>query len=290
LDVAYTPKSYRNRFDAANYARQIIESKHYKPSLVLTSFWVGSEKKILTMLNDKKIPIITINSDLSEQQFASLGRPRERFPLWLAHLSPNDTKAGNQLAQAIIKESRDRRCHGKKCDVNIFAITGLSYSAVSKQRANGLNTVTRDDHFARLLGIIYGNWDRSLVASKAQTIIQRHDDIDAFWIASDVMAYGLLEGLDSAQMALPEETIIGGIDWSPDTIKKIKNGEMDISLGGHFMEAGWALILFYDYLNKVDLPSDITPVIKTEMSLLNTYNIDELGPFLVAPKWSREQI
>lgn len=290
LDVAYTPKSYRNRFDAAHFVRQLIDSKSYKPSLIVTSFWVGSEESILTMLDAEKIPLISINSDLSAAQFTDLGKPRQRFPLWLAHFSPNDTKAGNQLATAINEESRRRRCLGKSCEVNIFAITGLSYSAVSKQRSTGLKKAVHADIKANLLNIIYGNWERTLVASKAKTIVQRHSDINAYWIASDVMAYGLLEGLKSAQFNLPENTIIGGIDWSPETIEKIRRGEMDISLGGHFMEAGWGLILFYDYLNKVELPVSTTTIIKTEMSLLNIQNINELGPFLIAPKWSTERI
>lgn len=290
LVIAYSPNSHRNRFDAATYIKDQLDTMKRQPSLVITSFWVGSEREILTLLNDRRIPLITVNSDLSGEQFVKLGRPREKFDLWLAHFSPNDTLAGQQLAFAIIEESRRLRCDSNACNVNIFAITGLSYSAVSKQRVRGLQIATREDLRVNLLSVIYGNWDRKLVESKAQPILQRHDDINAFWFASDVMAYGLQDGIESSKLALQANTVIGGIDWSPATIGKIKDGEMHVSLGGHFMEAGWGLILFYDYLHNVDLPISSTTVIKTKMGLLNKQNIDELGPFLTSPKWSKEQL
>lgn len=139
------PQEYRNRFGAATFLQEILDSNKPRPNLVLTSFWVGSEEKILTILGEKKIPLITINSDISTEQFASLGKPRERFPYWLAQLSPNDMAAGNQLAKALIQASRAKRCPLENCRVNMFAITGMSYSAVNIQRINGLKQTKRRD-------------------------------------------------------------------------------------------------------------------------------------------------
>lgn len=291
LKVAYTPAEYRNRFDAANYINQQITAMKHKPSLVITSFWVGSEQKILSLLDKQQIPLITINSDLSEQQFLEFGKPRTKYKLWLAHFSPNDTLAGQILTQAIVSNKRKLKCPNKTtCEVNIFAVTGLSYSAVSKQRANGLTKQIRSDKKANLLSLVYGNWDRNLVKTKTPTILRRHNDIDAFWFASDVMAYGLIDGAKTEGITLNKDTVIGGIDWSPATINMIRTGQMHVSLGGHFMEAGWGLILFHDYLNGVKLPLETTSVIKTEMSLLSKENLDELGPFLDNPHWSRHKL
>lgn len=286
LDVAYTPKSMRNRFTAAKYLKQLIESKRQKPSLVLSSFWVGSEEGILTYLDKNKIPLITINSDITSEQFKQLGLPRQRFPYWLAHLSPNDTFAGEQLAQAILNESRDLRCDSNFCEVNIFAITGSSHSAVSHQRANGLKTAIEQDRKSKILNIVHGNWARNLVAKMMKTVFLRHKKIDAFWVASDVMAYGIKDGLDKQNKKLPATTVVGSIDWSPSSINKIKQHEMNMSLGGHFMEGGWGIILFFDYLNGKDFIEETSSVIKTEMSILNNKNADVLGRFLSAAKWS----
>lgn len=56
------------------------------------------------------------------------------------------------------------------------------------------------------------------------------------------MAYGLEVGIRAQNNQLSENTIIGGIDWSPPTIQKIEQDSMQMKLGGHFLEAGFALI------------------------------------------------
>jgi len=290
LEIAYAPEGYRNRFWAADYIKNILSSRTQQPDLVITSFWVGSEEKILTMLGNKKIPLISINSDVSEEQFSKLGQPRERFPYWIAHLSPNDTDTGYQLANNIVQRSRDIRCPSSNCNVNLFAITGMSASAVSKQRIKGLEQLLKEDLKSKLLNVVYGNWDRKLVEGMTDAIFSRHKDINAFWIASDVMAYGLEDGIFKMNMSLPKNTIIGGIDWSPPTINKIKQGKMHMSLGGHFLEAGLSLILFYDYLNNTDFKDDIGVVIKTDMSILDKHNVDSLGVFLSQPHWSKSRL
>ncbi len=290
LEVVYTPQAYRNRFGAAEFLKEILDSKKALPKLVLSSFWVGSELKILTMLDEMKISFISINSDISKEQFSVLGKPRERFPYWLAQLSPNDFAVGGQLATAMLKESRARRCPTTHCDVSIFAITGMSYSAVSTQRLDGLKQAVQADKQSRIINSVYGHWDRKRVEKMTSTIISRHNDIDAFWIASDVMAYGLQDGLAAMKHTLPSTTIIGSIDWSPASIDKVKEGSLHMSVGGHFMEAGWSLILFYDYINNTDFADELGVIIRTEMSLLDKHNVDTLGSFLKAPRWSNKRI
>ncbi|MCF2948586.1 ABC transporter substrate-binding protein [Paraglaciecola aquimarina] len=290
IDVAYAPEAYRNRFGAAAYIKEVLAKDTRLPDLIITSFWVGSEQKILSMLDTKKIPLISINSDISDEQFAELGKPREIFPYWLAHLSPNDTIAGSKLANAFINLSREKRCFSSDCKVNIFAITGMSYSAVSVQRVKGLEQILQQDLKSHLLNVVYGNWDRERVAGMANTIFSRHKDIHAFWIASDVMAYGLEDGLKNSNISMPKDTIIGSIDWSPASIEKIKQNKMHVSLGGHFLEGGLSLILFYDYLNGYDFAQEMGVVIKTEMSILDKNNVEQLGPFLQKPKWSKSRL
>ncbi len=290
LKVAYPPENYRNRFNAADYIKQQIAASEDLPILVLTSFWLGSEEEILRYLNSIKVPLISINSDISQEQFEKLGKPRERFPYWLAQLSPNDTQVGEQLGQALLEKYRQRTCEGKACPVKVFGITGLSYSAVSKQRLNGLRQAVTNDKNSTLLATIYGDWDRERVKKITSPIINRHKDIDVFWLASDVMAYGLLEGIEALPDSSRPNAIIGSIDWSIQTIDKIKNDQIVISVGGHFLEGGLAIILFYDYINGVDFIDELGTSIKTQMSVLDTNNIASLGQFLMSPKWDDEYL
>ena len=290
LNVAYPAPKYRNRFEAHNFIKKQIEASELQPVLVLTSFWVGSEEKILTYLSSQGIPLISINSDVTEEQFNSLGRPRERFPLWLAQLSPNDELVGQQLAKALIEQSRERRCFDENCMVNIFGITGLSYSAVSQQRVSGLKQIVSNDESSSLLGTVFGDWSKDRVKGISSNIVMRHEDINALWVASDVMAYGFIEGLKASSLTLPSNTVIGSIDWSQETIEKIKTDALQISLGGHFLEGGQAIVLFHDYINGVDFADELGVVIKTPMSILDRNNVSELGALLEKPHWRADKI
>ncbi|MFC3122212.1 ABC transporter substrate-binding protein [Agaribacter flavus] len=290
LEVAYAPKEYRNRFAALSFIKERVASSKKKPNLLITSFWLGSEFDILTYLEEQKIYGISINSDISQEQYARLGRPREQFTYWLASLSPNDTLAGKQLAEAILSHVKTKNCPLVSCEINVFAITGLRYSAVSIQRATGLHEALANEPQSKLLNLVYGKWDRQVVRGMTEAIIQRHDKIDAFWVASDVMAYGIFDRLNELGIELDPATVVGGIDWSPYSVELIENGTMTMSLGGHFLEGGWAITLFFDYLNGRDFEQETGSVIKTSMSLLNANNVKEVGQFLSNPQWSPEQL
>jgi ABC-type sugar transport system substrate-binding protein len=118
----------------------------------------------------------------------------------------------------------------------------------------------------------------------------RHEDINALWVASDVMAYGFIEGLKASSLTLPSNTVIGSIDWSQETIEKIKTDALQISLGGHFLEGGQAIVLFHDYINGVDFADELGVVIKTPMSILDRNNVSELGALLEKPHWRADKI
>jgi ABC-type sugar transport system substrate-binding protein len=291
LDVVHTPRIYRNRFNVVNFVEGYLDSLPTYPDLVVTSFWLGSEHKMLSMLDKKQIPSITINSNISVEQLSMLGQPREKFPLWLGHISPDDVNVGEQLGLLLIEQvKKEKKCLSKKCKVDLFAITGLNYSAVSLQRIAGLKKAVESDRWSALLNVVYGNWKREAVASMMNTITTRHPHIDAYWVASDIMAYGIQDGLEEINKALPVDTLVGSIDWSPPTVNEIRKGHIDFSLGGHFMEAGWALMLYADYLAGFDFADSLGTVINVPMSLLSKDNVDTLGAFLSTPKWTSDNL
>jgi ABC-type sugar transport system substrate-binding protein len=290
LDVAYPPESMRNRFRAAEFIENRINASPQKPSLVLTSFWVGSEEEILLLLQKHDIALISINSDVSLQQSKSIGKPREKYPNWLAQLSPNDFLVGKDLGTALIKQGRNNKCPNQACNINLFAITGQSFADVSKQRLAGLEEAVKADGNSQILGFVYGDWSKQRVAQITPTIVKRHTSIDAFWLASDIMAYGLLEGLETSKMSIPKHSVIGSIDWSNETPSLIEQNKLTMSMGGHFLEAGFSLVLYYDYLNGIDFSDELGLVIKTPMSHIHKNNAQVFGDFLHSPQWSKEAI
>jgi hypothetical protein len=87
-----------------------------------------------------------------------------------------------------------------------------------------------------------------------------------------------------------KQVLLGSFDWSPETIPYIQNGDITLSLGGHFLEAGLALVLYYDFINGLDFAKKHGTIIETTLSELNDSNVELIGPFLRHPKWNKNVI
>ncbi|MDU0355529.1 ABC transporter substrate-binding protein [Paraglaciecola aquimarina] len=286
VDVHYVPGKYRDRFGVVGYIKNYLNDRQHPPTLVMSAFLFGAEEKLLALLNEQSIPFISLNSYVSAQQFVELGKPRERFPLWLGHFSPNDIQVGKQLMQALLSLYRKRNnCTKTKCGANVFGFTGLPYAAVSQQRVEGVRRAVHNDPKSHLFNNVAANWRRAIALEKMATVVGRHSDIDIFWAASDNMAWGIVDGLKKYQYK--HDVLVGSIDWSPNTIPFIENGQIDISFGGHFLEAGLALIFYYDYLHGIDFAKKYGTIVEIEMSQLSKENVHRIGPFLIEPKWNK---
>lgn len=97
------------------------------------------------------------------------------------------------------------------------------------------------------------------------------------WAANDNMALGLIDGAKEEGMRPGKDFVVGGIDWLPEALDAVKNGQMAVSIGGHFVEGMWALIMMYDYLNGFDFKEDHGVSIQTRMLALDKIAIDKLG-------------
>ena len=77
---------------------------------------------------------------------------------------------------------------------------------------------------------------------------KRYSNIDIVWAASDGMALGVMDAISSGHSKISRESIlIGGVDWTPEAIRMIQQNHIDASVGGHFMQAAWALVKIYDH-------------------------------------------
>lgn len=288
LSVIYIPAKYMNRFGVAHFMATMLKDQLQHPDLIISTLWLGTESKILMLLNRYHIPLISINTHLSTKLIAEIGLPREKFPYWLGHISTDDVKTGKMLTEYLLKQVNQNKGCNLPCPINLFAFSGATYASASLEREKGLKQVVANVPKVNLFNVVHANWDRDTAKSMMATVLNRHDDIDAFWVASDAMTLGVIEGFkEKGQNITP---VIGSIDWSPEIVEYIRTGEVDISYGGHFMEAGWALTLFVDYLKVSDFVEISGTVIKIKLAQLTFNEIEGLGSFLLAPVWSAEVI
>jgi hypothetical protein len=199
---------------------------------------------------------------------------------------------GQDLTDYLLAQ-RKMLAHNSSIDaLNIIGIAGLNNSAVSRQRVLGLNRVINSSVHASLLNVVSGKWNRNTTKKKTDVLMKRHPDVDIIWTASDIMAYGVIDslteaGLKDAEVSSP---IVGSIDWSPESMELLKQGCLSVSFGGHFLEPGWALLMFSDYLHGEDFKENLSAIITSPMAPLDKHNASEIGKFLEAPQWNNSLI
>lgn len=288
LTVVYIPEHYSDRFGVVNFFTEYLDRVPRNPDLIISALWLGAELHLLDLLNSKGIPLISINTTLSKRDFAIFGQPREKYPLWLAHFSTNDNLAGYELAEYIVGNvTKQKRCT-RFCQINLFAFAGTAYTSASLHRVEGLKTSLKRYPNVSLFNVVSANWDRELTRNMMKKVLSRHDDIDAFWVVGDIMALGVLDGLkDYGAKSYP---LIGSMDWTPEIITQIEQGNIAVSFGGHFMEAGWALSIYADYLRKGDFVEKFGVIFSSSLTKLDSSNVASIGGFLKDPKWNVQVI
>ena len=116
-----------------------------------------------------------------------------------------------------------------------------------------------------------------MASQKTESLLRRYPNISVVWAASDFLSFGALEGAKKQAGESSERLVSGGIDWTNEGQQAVSNRNMTATVGGHFMEGGWALVLLHDYHHGKDFEKPLGLQIKTKMSALDENNI---GPYL----------
>jgi ABC-type sugar transport system substrate-binding protein len=286
LSVVYIPNKYIDRFGVFDFISNYLQKSPKVPDLIVSALWLGAEEKLLMLMDQQKIPLISINAHLTDRHLAVLGKPRGRFPLWLGHVSADDVKVGNLMAEYLIQDITASRNGEAEQAINLFAFSGLAFTSASQQREQGLQSAVNTHKNVHLFNVVHANWDKDLAYTMMPIILKRHDDIDGYWIASDIMTFGVLQGLK--ELGNPSSAILASVDWSPAMVDFIESGDVRVSFGGHFIEAGIAMTLYKDYVNVADFADLTGTLIYVEMSKLEKANVKTLGAFLKKPKWESQ--
>ncbi len=261
--------------------------KNNKVDGFITGFFSSNEKQLLEILKKYQTPFISINSPLTKEQYQLLGKPREKFPHWLTHISPDDFAAGSRLASILA--SRIKLGNQAK----ILALSGDKYGTASLNRTLGLSkSHLRGSANFELVQNIYTDWSKTtskkLTIKALNKLSKNHsiiNKVNLIWAASDHIALGSIEAMESLNLVPGKDILVGGIDWSNDGIKLIESGKMEVSLGGHFIEGALALILLHDYLNGLDFSKQAEPIINTLMIALSQRNMSQIKPKLQEEYW-----
>lgn len=233
----------------------------------------------------QKMPLLLLNADLRDDDIVLAGKPQQKYKYWLASLMPNDHQAGRLLGKHLIEQARDKNLVDKNGVVQIIAINGAIADTPAQQRLAGLQKAIEEDGNSKLIRISYAYWLQKSAQYKAAHLAQRYPETSVFWTASDMMTIGVEKALAELGLIQGKDYLTGGVDWSREGLVAIKKNQMSTSVGGHFMDAAWAVIMLYDHFNGLPLNASSFYQFQSPMSLISSADIDLLLPHLTLHDW-----
>ncbi|WP_414932585.1 diguanylate cyclase [Vibrio europaeus] len=234
-------------------------------------------EKILAITEKCKIPSVLYNTGFDSRDFL----PRTKYRYWIGEITPNDTKAGAVLAEQLLLKAQ-----GQVDKVNMLVLNGNLKELSAQKRNQGLYQFIRHNPIVTVAaeGDSNVSWSREEAKRQFKWFYKLHPEINMIWAASDTLALGARDGMQ--ELGIPMDSIfIGGIDWLPEALRVIENRAPYISIGGHFTEAAWSLIMLKDYLDKHDFIAESTQFNSTFYSI-NHDNVAKFQSF-IDDNWQR---
>lgn len=282
LEVQYDRESHR--FSYLRMAKDVL-SREEKPDYLLFMCKEHVTESMLRLTDGTGVKSFTFNTDVPDAARASIGMPRTVLPSWLGHLSPDNIAAGRVLVTLLGKQAEQLGL-ASQSTLPMVALSGTLDSSAAKDRNRGLLAAAVQQR-SELLQLVYANWSRELAREKTEVLLERYPNTVSIWSASDGMALGAIEAARNAGRDPGKDLLVGGIDWEPEALEKIRQGELLVSLGRHFMGGGLALLLLHDYHHGRDF-GDMSPdyVFHYELEPATRGNIDQVQRIMDPENWS----
>lgn len=280
LNVYYCDKSALKQ---RKYLDLIIEDQKEKPDYIVAvnENLMGTE--VLEKVKGSGIKLLFILNDLNASQKLKYGKPRQEISEWLGSLTPDAENAGYSMAKSLFESGKAKFSTPTK----IFAILGDRSTPSSVARNNGLIRATKRFFPNTRRDYPFAKWNKRKSYRIMTRYIQTHQDNapKLYWAANDDIAIGIIAALSKVGRIGGTDYFIAGLNWSDEGLKRVLDGEMLLTHGGHFFAGAWSMVLLNDTINGIDFASESTDII-FPMSEINQHNVKNyLEQFPTSDYW-----
>ncbi len=248
-----------------------------KPDFIVMQNLKKSAVSIIKEADKFNVKILMFNSGLSEEETAENGKPREKYKNWIGEILPDDAGAGYDLADIIVKEAKSKKLVNNDGKVEMIALGGVVSDTSAIERNKGLMKYIQENKENVILHrdqALPGNWEEKKANEVFSLAFSTFNNTTTVWNANDNMAIGVLKSTKEKGGKKPgTDIIIGGIDWNPENLEGVKSGEISATIGGHFMEGAWTMVMIYDYANGVDFADSEGVSMKSRMGVITSKNV-----------------
>lgn len=275
----------RNRMRMQAIGRQLLAEKQLPDYLVLVNEEQSAEE-IVKMANKKQVKTLLLLNDFFGRQLERMGSPREKYSYWLGSITPDNYRAGFRMADRIIQRAKQRF----GTPVHFLAIAGDKVTPASILRTEGMLKRVQADPDVILDRLLYANWnarDAEVMTERylqwaGRNKIQPH----ALWAANDPIAAGAIKALRRKGFKPGESVFLAGLNWSPEGLAMVQQGELVLTDGGHFLAGAWSMVLLKDHADGFDFAQQGGRV-RFPMSVIDQSNIQRFMQIFSDQAWHK---
>ncbi|MBL8669869.1 MAG: ABC transporter substrate-binding protein [Alphaproteobacteria bacterium] len=245
LDVAYAE---RNPLRMKELGREAAASR---PDYLMIVNEVRTAGFVLEEAERLSVRTFLLNNAFIGEDLERYGQPRAKFASYIGALLPDNESAGHLMGKRLIAAVRAAGLAAGGT-VTLAAISGILTTPAAAERADGLKRAIDEDGKAELVHHVAVNWTREEGADRASAILRRHPQVNAIWCANDPIALGAIDSAVAAGRKPGRDIFLSGLNWAPAALEAVRDGRLELSVGGHFMAGGFALVLLRDHMDGKD--------------------------------------
>jgi len=277
--------SHRNHILTIQQAKEVASRKN-PPDYIVTGNEKSNAGEIIKIANEAGVKVFLFNNGfVSPEDFKTYGRPREKYKHWIGELIPNNFSAGYQMGNILINQSLAAGLTAQDGKVHMAAIAGAFKTHASTERVRGLRQAVEENaHRVNLLQVFPGDWTAKKAEQVSMGLLSRYPEVSVIWAANDTTAFGAMNTATSMGLTPGKDILFGGCGWYAPAINKVQEGTLATTVGGHFMEAGWVMVLIHDYHHGRDF---ISNPIETAMYSIDKSNVEKFTKVFGEQQWNK---
>lgn len=199
---------------------------------------------LVTAADAQGIPTLLLLSTLTPAQEARVGRPGRELPHWLGSLTPDNARAGREMATALFAAARELAPERDR--LTLITLAGDAATPASTRRLAGLDqalATTPDIEEVRRLTV---DWSREEAYRRIDAWLRTGRRFDAVWAANDPIALGAMAAAEAHGLVPGRDFAVVGMNWSAAALTHLRDGTLVMTHGGHFLAGAWAMVLLHD--------------------------------------------
>ncbi len=265
-----------DRFAILNEGVNALSAEPHVDAAVIGSTF-GQSQILLDTAEALEIPVL-IQGPLPPDELAGIGSiPRRKYKHWIGYFYQDEQKKAYLLTKYLIKNSLMQGLTAEDGSVKIIGLNGDKGWYGSELREMGLLQAVSESPSAQLYQTAPTFWSRNDGREKTYTLLQRYQDVNVVWAASDQLAIGASDAIYTYQTLHNRKLLTGGCDLSSEGLKHIRYGNISCTFGSSMLYWAEILVYIYDYLNGIDFSSDTGTIIIPEIIGADFKNYNDIN-------------